>query len=375
MDNGKILFGRFAHLFFYIYDPIAYFIRFCFPDKIKKSIPENPKILLCCWASLGDVLLATSVIPYIRDKWPLARIGFLCAPSSFAVIEGLKGIDHVHQVPSWMVLGQGRVRNLFSLVFHFFTIYPRRIEEIKKVGYDMSIELHPFFPNSIPLMRRAKINRRIAFRSGGYDVWITDPVDLVTLGRYLPKVYPLLLKKVGIEVKDEVSYSPKIHPKGRRKVVLHMGTSDPRKAWQSSYWGSLGRALQEKGYEIVLTGKGEKDLALIAESKIASLGENLCDKLDFQGLSKILEEAAMVISIDSLPVHLAAMHGTPFIGLYLYNANVELWLPEVSNCYLLIHNRCMRRCKEKSHPRAIYLEEIIPSDVVSYACQLLGEIS
>lgn len=367
--------GKFAHLFFSFYDPFAYFIRFCVPDKIKNPIPENPKILLCCWASLGDVLLASSVIPHIRRRWPLATIGFLCAPTSFSVIEGCKKIDNIHQVPSWMVFGQGKIRNLYSLVYHFFAIYPKAIREIKKVGYDISIELHPFFPNCIPLMRRAGISRRVAFTSGGYDVWITDPVDFLDLGRYLPTLYPLLLEKIGIEIKEESQTSPASSLKGLCKAVLHMGTSDPRKAWGSSYWGSLGRALKEKGYEIILTGKGKQDRALIAESGLESLGENLCDALDFQGLSKVIEEAALIISIDSLPVHLAALYGVPFVGLYLYNANVELWLPEAPNCYLLVHNACMRRCKEKVHPKAIYLEEICPSDVLCYALKLMGEIA
>ena len=372
MGEGKILYGRFAHLFFSIYDPLSYFIRFCFKDKKKQSIPENPKILLCCFASLGDVLLATSVIPHIRNKWPFATIGFICAPGSFSVIEGCKEIDHIHQVPSWMVLGQGRIRNLYSLVYHFFRVYPKAIREIKKVGYDISIELHPFFPNSIPLMRRARVARRIAFTSGGYEAWITDPVHLLDLGRYLPKLYPLLLEKIGIKMKEERPFFRL--KEGQCKVVLHLGTSDPRKAWASSHWGSLGRALKEKGYEIVMTGKGALDRAMIAESGLAFLGENLCDQLDFQGLSKVIEEARLVISIDSLPCHLAALYGVPFIGIYLYNANVELWLPEVPSCYLLVHNRCIRRCKEKVHPRALYLEEITPSDVVYCVSKLLGEI-
>ena len=113
MHKKRILCGKFAHLFFFFYDPIAYTLRFFFKEE-KKVIPKNPKILLCCWASLGDVLLAGSVIAPIRKKWPEAKIGFLCAPGSFSVIEGCKEIDKIHQISSWMVLGQGKIKNLCS---------------------------------------------------------------------------------------------------------------------------------------------------------------------------------------------------------------------------------------------------------------------
>lgn len=372
MGENKILYGRFSRYFFFFYNPVTYAIRFFCRDKAKKVISENPKILLCCWASLGDVLLASSVIPDIRHKWPLATIGFLCAPTSIDIIEHNKEIDNIHLVPSWMAVGQSKMRNLYSLVYHFFTSYLKAVREIKKVGYDISIELHPFFPNSIPLMRRARINRRIAFTSGGYDVWITDSVDFPNLERYLPHYYSLLLKKLGIDVREEVIVpSQSCFRREKGKIVLHMGTSDNRKSWPPSYWGILGKALKEEGYEILMTGKGEKDKSLIAESGLESLGENLCDRLNFAELTQVVQESDMLISIDSLPVHLAASLGTPFIGLYLYNTNVELWLPEASNCYLFIHNRCVRRSKEKNHPRAIYVEEIVPSDVVSYALQQL----
>lgn len=371
MDEKRVLCGRFAHLFFFFYDPLAHLIRFFYPDRKKKSISEAPKILLCCWASLGDVLLASFVIDSVKKKWPLAKIGFLCAPASFCVIEEHKEINYIHQVPSWMVLGQGKIRNLYSLMWHFFAIYPKAIREIKKNQYDVSIELHPFFPNCIPLARAARIAHRIGFTSGGYDVWLTDPVCFPKKWGYLPTLYPLLLERLGIEVKESMPIKQEV--KNRRIVVLHMGTSDPRKEWSAVHFGSLGRFLKDKGYEIVMTGKGEKDQALILESGLASLGENLCDRLDFQGLSKVIKEAKMIISIDSLPIHLAALYGIPFIGLYLYNVNTELWLPKASNCYLLIHNRCI--CQKKSHPRGIYLEEIALSDVISYADKLLGEIS
>lgn len=366
----KILCGKFGRLFFLFYDPIAYAIRFFLPEK-KRPIPEDPKILLCCFASLGDVLLATFIIPEIKKRFPCATIGFLCAPNAREIVKNNLAIERIHLAPSWMKGGRSKVRNLFSLVWHFFFCYPKVVQEIRKINYDISIELHPFFPNTIPLSRRAKISNRVGFSSGGYDVWLTHKVAFPKIDRYLPKLYCHLLKSLGIQTADIPCKIPK---KGcsrqNKKVILHMGTFDPRKLWEIDHWDTLGKKLKEKGYDIVLTGYGESDSRLINQTMLKDFSNNLCCKLSIDQLFQEIEEAALLISIDSFPLHIAASLDTPCIGIYLFNANVELWMPEIEKGFLFVQNNCIRR-SQRAHSKAIYLEKICPFIVESHAFNLL----
>lgn len=362
--------GKAACLFFYFYDPFAILIKCIFPEKKRKKNENYEKILLCCWASLGDVFLASFMIQSIKERWPNSQIGFLCSPQSVSVLDSVQGIDHVHAVPSWLDCHKNKIRNLLSLFYHNLFIYPKMIADLKKMNYDVSLELHPFFPNSIPLMRRARIPRRIGLEGSGYEMWLTDAVSLASSAHYLPHLFePFLLlldaKKIEAIKKTRDSFASK-------RVVLHMGTSDERKEWPISYWKLIAETLEEKGYSIVFTGKGKREKKMI-EKALSKTAISLCDTLDFKELFQVISEARLLVSVDSVPVHIAARCQVPFVALYLYNTGVEFWLPDAENCHLFISEKCVRRFKNESHLKATYKEEIGPSDVLCKVNKLLGD--
>jgi len=367
-----VLYGKFARLFFLFEEPYSRMKNLLFPIA-KKEISPAPKILLCCFASLGDVFLATLVIPYIKARMPGAKIGFICAPESLVVLQKTSGIDYIHTVPSWMKVGKSKWGNIVSLMKHSFFMYPKSVSEIRKVGYDVSVELHPFFPSCIPLAAKAGISRRVAFTSGGYEALITDPARLPEHLTYLPKLYPLLFEKIGIPLEELRVVTKEKIVSERKRIVFHMGTSDPRKLWEKENWIIVAKALISKGYNLVFTGKGKEDLECIKSAGMEEWGENLCDRLDFQGLSDLIKESKAIISIDSLPVHLAAFFQTPTVALYLYNESTELWLPEAKNGRFLVRSSCVFRNKEKIPSGTIFCERVTPPDVLSALYQLLGE--
>jgi ADP-heptose:LPS heptosyltransferase len=351
--------GKFSSLFFCFYDPFARIIKWVSPEKSAKKLGDNPRILLCCWASLGDLFLATSVIESIRHQWPKACIGFLCAPASACVIEENAEIDQIHKIPSWLLSGKSKIRNLISLITHSLFVYPKLISCLRKVSYDISIELHPFFPNSLPLAKRASIPRRIGFTGGGYETWLTDPVSFPEKWQYLPLLYKDLLAVLDIKM-EQKKIKPRKHVSSKT-AVIHVGTSDAQKKWPSVSWKEVASFLEERGYLVLFTGKGEEERKIIEE---IGLGVSLCDQLRFTELVQTIKQAEVLISVDSLPIHIAARYGVPFLGIYLYSSGVELWIPEGDNFYVLIGEKCARRCSDVSHPRAIYTKEIDPSTVI-----------
>ena len=359
--------GRNASLFFFFYNPLAKLsLLFCREIK-KEELKKPPKILLCCQASLGDVLLASSIAPSIRAKWPKAEIGFLCTKESSAILKMQREIDYIHEAPRWLIPGKGKFYNLYSLFFHNLMIYPRIVLMIKRVNYDLSLELHPFFPNSLPLMKKAKIPRRMAFNAGGYDVWITDLVPFPK-ARYLPYLYEELLRPLDVKIKNpkaNLLLPLKKIQLPKQYIVLHVGTSDPRKEWSSLEWRALAEGLLRQGFNVVFTGKGNRDHGLIKEAFLGLSGLVLCDQLEVDQLALVIKQAQAVISIDSLPVHLASLFEIPFIALYLYSESLELWLPENEVCALLIGSRCSRLNTNENHPKALYVEDIKASDVLT----------
>jgi ADP-heptose:LPS heptosyltransferase len=329
----------------------------------KKKLPPDPKILLCCWASLGDVVVATTFIDTILAKFPKATIGFLCAPSSQIALLSHPKISYIHIAPNWRSAGKGKIQSLLSFIRFSFFAYPSAIKKIRTIKYDMSIELHPFFPDSVFLCKKADIPIRVGFTSSGSGPLLTKKIELPSNLTYLPRLYPLLLG----EVQSKSNTAPQLRSV-KNYIVLHMGTSDSRKSWDPINWHAVALSLYSAGYSLVVTGAGKEDVSRIKAANIDKITKNLCDKLSFEEFSSCLEQAALIITVDSVPIHLATKLHIPFVALYLYNTSLALWLPDVINCQLLIGKHCS---KKTFHPNATYLEEITPSDVLSAAFNLL----
>ncbi len=374
-SQRRFLCGRAAKLFFCFYNcvmVIPCFFQSLLATKSKPLVKENPTILLCCFASLGDVLLASFIISALKGRWPCAKIGFVCSPGALPILDIVKKVDFVHTVPYWMK--KNKIQSIFSLMYHSWFVYPRTVKEIKGLDYDISFELHPFFPNTIPLAKRAKIPYRIGFTSGGYEILLTNPVDLPKKIEYLPRLYARLLSSLG-EGWGELSADLQISAsEGFCKepyLVLHMGTSDPRKEWNPQHWHEVAKTLKEQGHTLVFTGKGAHDMELFHKASLGDLGVNLIDRLDCKEFASLINRAKALLSVDSIPIHLAAALKVPFIGLYLYNEGVEFWLPDSSTSFLLVSSQCFRRNGKENHPRAIYLEEVKPQYVLAKMSNLL----
>lgn len=369
-----------GNFFFAIYNPLARV--FARREKGASEAIKDPsaqKILLCCLANLGDVLLACSVIPAIKQKWPQAKIGFLASKASAAVLTTQAGIDWVHVMDREMILHKAKgIWNFFSF---FFLGSKELIEEIKEKQYDISIELHPFFPNTIPIAKKAKIQKRVGFDSGGFDVWLSHVVPFPETHDYLPSLYAHLLREIGIETdvfKTQIDSSPSSWveeqlAKHGNYLVLHVGTSDPRKEWPLQAWQSLAEKLIHDGYGLIFTGKGKKE-----KEKIETMMQGLphcyhaCD-LPWKDFCDLIKRSQGVISVDSVPVHLAACLDVPLVALYLYNHYLDLWLPQTHRGRWVISKACKRQKTHLSSPHVFLTEKIEVEHVYQKVKELIGE--
>ena len=100
-------------------------------------------------------------------------------------------------------------------------------------------------------------------------------------------------------------------------VVIHPGTAGPSKLWFAGGWASVADALAREGARVVLTG-GPDEEALVAEVAETMRAEalQLAGRTSIGQLAALLRRAALVLGVDSGPLHLAAAQGTPTVHLY-----------------------------------------------------------
>ena len=306
---------------------------------------KNPKrILISNWANMGDVYLSTSVLPEIKKAFPECEIGFLVAPHTQVIIKDHPMIDHIHVIENWFL--QWKNESFIKTVLKFFyciLIKHRRVlKEIREKKYDCAIELYPFFPNTENVFWKARIPFRIGFSSSGYSRLLSKAIDLPKTKEYLPHLYTGLLREIGIESELLKPITPKTRsPSTSAKyLVFHMGTTDLTKEWDILKWRALAGYLCDHGYQIFFTGRGEKEKRAINEViKDLPFFKSYCDILEWHEFVNLIRDSALLVSIDSACVHIAAANDVPFVTLYLNTPNLLMWRPKKQNAYAFVQDR------------------------------------
>jgi ADP-heptose:LPS heptosyltransferase len=107
-------------------------------------------------------------------------------------------------------------------------------------------------------------------------------------------------------------------------VVLHPVAMDMRRMWPLENYPALINELVQRNVEVVFTGAAsDKTIVddVIAESKASVI--NTCGELSLGGLTALLSKAAVVIAVDTGPLHLARAVNAPTVGIH--------WAPNLIN--------------------------------------------
>jgi ADP-heptose:LPS heptosyltransferase len=111
---------------------------------------------------------------------------------------------------------------------------------------------------------------------------------------------------------------------GERLAVLQPGATDPRRCWPAERFAALGDRLAQAGMRVAVNGAaGEAALvdAVVGTMRHPAIG--LTGVLGLGGLCGLLERAALVVSNDTGPLHLALALGRPSVGIFWLTNLIE----------------------------------------------------
>jgi ADP-heptose:LPS heptosyltransferase len=102
-----------------------------------------------------------------------------------------------------------------------------------------------------------------------------------------------------------------------RYAVINPGAAWPNKQWPPDRFGSLARFTKDRHAvpSIVLWGPGEESLA-VAVQEHSSGAARVAPATSIGDLVAVLTHAALMISGDTGPLHIAAAVGAPIVGIY-----------------------------------------------------------
>ena len=211
------------------------------------------------------------------------------------------------------------------------------IRELRLARYDVAIDLQGLIKSAL-LARASGAPRVIGFsaryaRERPARLLYTDVYDPGRGGLYNPRetrhvveINLGLLTMIGVNAAraefpiDEVESAPARQMRertGGRYAILNPGAAWPNKRWPPGRLADVARALRDRHdlMSVVLWGPGEESLArdVVAAASGTAVLSPPTSIADIVALSR---GAALMVSGDTGPAHVASAMGTPIVGIY-----------------------------------------------------------
>ncbi len=317
------------------------------------KIAPPRRLLISNVAHLGDLVVATSLLPVLKSAFPDCKIGFLIGSWGRPVLEGHPLVDYLHILDHWGANRSPAPRR--DKLRRYFKTRRRALWEVKAARYDAAIDLCWSFPNTLPFLWEANIPVRVGYGSGGGGPLAThclsfDDRPLHVAARHLALVQALpvgeqdlsraapILAPVSAADKaalDRELSAAGIGPGGY--MVFHAGAGGNLKVWPAAQWRLLAQRWLADGFPLVFTGFGDTDAARIAEITAGLDGcVNLCSRLPWGGFVEVITRARLLICVDTVAGHVAGAVGTP-CAVLTTGQSPYLWHPLGMSHAVLTH--------------------------------------
>jgi ADP-heptose:LPS heptosyltransferase len=272
--------------------------------------------------ALGDFIFVLPALQALRDTYPEAEIVYLGKPWHQDFVPGrVATIDRVIIVPPCAGVGEEPGTPVDEIALDaFFT-------RMQLERFDIAVQLHGGGRYSNPFVRQLGARLTVGLQAE----------DAAPLDRTLPYIYyqneilryletvaligagtDQIIPRVSVLDSDRAEAAAVTAGNNSQPYILmHPGASDARRRWPTERFGVVANYLLEAGFAVYITGI-EAETELVDE--IVRLTNNralsLAGKISLGGLAALSAEAALVVTNDTGPLHLATAVGAKTVGIY-----------------------------------------------------------
>ena len=347
-----------------------------------KDVREPKRILLLNGFHLGDVIIATSVIPILRAAFPSAEIGFVTGSWSQMVVKKNPEVTYTHCVDHWRV-NRGEASFYKKLSQHRKS-RSVALKEIRELNYDVAISLNTHFPDFLDLSWAAKIPVRIGFEQSIFSSLATDLVAepespfvhqgarLAETLRALPIApahfqlrHSTLPPSDASSIQEVCSLLQVLSLDDAPYGIIHMGAGLDFKELPVSFWHELAGQLSETR-TLLFTGHGKRERDNIAEA-ICGLRNcvNACDRLSWDGFVAAVQYAEVLYGVDTMAGHVAGALETKCVVVSAGSAGVARWRPEGKDSIVFTsHVSCAPCLRPMGCAAMTCIQGIRPDDLI-----------
>ena len=294
--------------------------------------------------NIGDVLMLGPAVRAVKETSPQARITLLASPAGATMVPLLPWIDDVmvwrpiwQDVGGRMALNPARERELISLLAErdfdaalIFTSFSQSPYTPAYVCYLAGIPLRAGESNEFggSTLSTQLQGGPIEMHQVERNLRLIEHLGFVardrTLKVLLPhnETNPSLLRRAGIQLEEPY-------------IVLHPGASAKARRYPADRFGIVANQLTQRGWQVLATGV-EREASLLQDVQQAAPSVHmLMEKTSLAEYAALIEQAALVICNDTLPMHLADAVRTPEVVLFSGTDYEEQWRPRSTLARLL----------------------------------------
>lgn len=299
------------------------------------------KNILCVRAdNMGDVIMSAPAMRALKET-------FQCRITLLTSAMGALITAFVPEIDDTIVADLPWVKNeRFAQAADCSNLIARIAER----GFDAAVVFTVYSQNPLPaafLLFMAGIPRRLAYcRENPYALlthWVPDEEPYSFIRHQVQRDLHLVeqVGAVGSSDRLQLSFSEAAAGSLLQKLqglgitgdasfmVMHPGVSEAKRMYPAEHWAAIARlVVQELGVQVVLTGAaGDQPLvneiaAAAGKGCVAAAGQ-----LTIEEWIAVIAKAALVVSVNTGTVHIAAAVNTPVLVLYaLTNPQHTPWM-------------------------------------------------
>jgi heptosyltransferase-1 len=363
--------------------------------------PKDVNILIVKLSAIGDVIHTLPALPALRRLYPSADITWVVEEAAADLLADHPDLDRVliSRRKTWLKeFRQGRVAAPLREMHAFYRALRRR-------PYDLVIDFHGLIKSAV-IVAMSGGRRKLGYASlqelSGlfYNEKITEEMGKHAVDRYLDFIRHLA--EGGREQADCLAAAPSftiaIGEEGQRRVealldehaalltadsglgdeqIVSGGGQKPERRfvavnpiafWETKLWEEekfaelCDRIRLEMGIHVILTGGAAGPLDRI-RMRMKTEAVNLGGRTTLRELACLYRQAALVITTDSGPMHIAAAVGTPLVALFGPTDPVRTGPYGPGHRVIRRGLACMpcfrKRCDTKQCMREIAVEEVL----------------
>jgi heptosyltransferase-1 len=318
-------------------------------------------------SSLGDIVHTLPAFQLLRRHFPEARITWIVEAPGAALLENFSGIDEI------VVFNLKSRKGLFAKIFFLFRFvrrWRRRFDLLIDFQGLVKSALLAFFlggtrlgfcsQNAREPMAALFYSRRAAFFPEERHVIFKNIHLLSMLGINDTTVaYPLKKPAASQRLRQLLA---ELNWPERRYIILNVGGGWPTKILTAAQWLEIVNGLR-KDYQLVLLWGNEPEKEMAA-AVAGQSGIAIAPFMNFSDLICFIAQALLVISGDTLALHLADLTQTPAIGIF-GPSSLQRNGPLFARSLAIVQQQPCSFCYQRKCATMTCLESIVIADVVA----------